>query len=57
MEISESAVAHIALDQMITANVLLTEIEENATHVPALTALRTSIMQLMEQYKVENKNG
>jgi hypothetical protein len=53
MEFSTSTVAHMALDQMITANILLTAIEENGnTPVPAVAALRTGIMQLMEQFNV-----
>jgi hypothetical protein len=52
MELSESAVAHIALDQMITANLLLTEIE-NVVPVPALQPLQQAIMMLMSQFRPE----
>lgn len=49
MEISEKTLAHIALDQMISANILLSEVD-NVTPVLALEQLRNSIMQLMKQF-------
>ncbi len=49
MEISETAIAHIALDQMISANILLSEVDHIAP-VPALEPLRAAIMQLMHQF-------
>lgn len=50
MELSTTAVAHIALDQMITANVLLGAITESEVAVPALTTLRMAIQELMAQF-------
>jgi hypothetical protein len=52
MELSTTAVAHIALDLMITASVLLDEIVKNGNEVDSLGTLQTAIMSLMNQCEI-----
>lgn len=51
MELSEHTVAHIALDMMITANVLLSEVDSTQP-VLALNKLREAIMEIMHQFEL-----